>query len=121
MLKKELLAKAKELKIKGRSKMTKEELVDAIKKAGGVVEDGEKDDKKKMKQAKIDEMYKVDTPKKIVKKVAKKAEPSPKMQQQMKQKEKDVAADSKRPKMSPKIAAQLKAKMQEVAADQGKK
>jgi len=114
MLKKELLAKAKELKIKGRSKMTKEELLKAIMEIEGV--DGEKDgEKKEMKQQKINEMYsKVDTPpvkKSVVKKVvvkkavAKKADPKmPKI-----------------PKMSPKMQEQLKAKMAEVQADQGKK
>ena len=98
MLKKaELMKKAKDLKIKGRSKMTKDQLVAAIKDAGGDVEDGEK---KEMKQQKIDEMY---TPpaKKVVKKSP---SPSPKS-----------SPPPKKPKMSPKMQEQLKAKLSEVA------
>ena len=102
MLKKaELMKKAKDLKIKGRSKMTKDQLVAAIKDAGGDVEDGEK---KEMKQQKVDQMYKVDTP--PAKKVVKKADPSPKA---------SPRPSPKKPKMSPKMQEQLKAKLSEVA------
>ena len=102
MLKSELLKQAKELKIKGRSKMTKDQLVAAIKEAGGDVDvEGEK---KEMKQQKIDTMYKVDTP--PAKKVAKKADPSPKS---------SPRPSPKKPKMSPKMQEQLKAKLSEVA------
>ena len=96
MLKSELLKQAAQLKIKGRSKLTKQQLIDAIKEAGGVVEEGEK----KMKQQKIDEMY---TPpaKKVVKKSP---SPSPKS-----------SPPPKKPKMSPKMQEQLKAKLSEVA------
>ena len=126
MLKKELLAKAKELGIKGRSKLTKPQLIDAIKEAGGDVEDDKKGDGK---QKKIDQMYKVDTP--PVKKVVKKADPSPKMQKQFNQEQlkqklqkqaqlkQNQMVQSKMSKMSPKIQTQLKAKMVEVA--EGKK
>ena len=107
MLKKELMQKAKELKIKGRSKLTKDQLLKAIMEVEGVEDDGEKD-KKGMKQKKINEMYKVDTP--PAKKVAKKADPSPK----------SSPRPSKQPKMSPKMQTQLKAKMAEVQAE-GKK
>jgi len=108
MLKKELLAKAKELGIKGRSKLTKPQLIAAIKEAGGEVDEG---DKKGMKQQKVDQMYKVDTPpaKKTV--VKKAPSPSPKAK----------APPPKLPKISsPKMQAQLKQKMAEVAAE-GKK
>jgi len=117
MLKKDLLKQAKELGIRGRTKMTKQELVDAIKKAGGDVDDDKKDDKKEMKQAKIDEMYKtkVDTP--PVKKVVKKPKMSSSKMTQVQQKMKEVAADSKRPKMSQKMQQQLKNKMAEVQAE----
>tara|TARA_R110000824_G_scaffold177989_1_gene357541 strand:+ start:336 stop:656 length:321 start_codon:yes stop_codon:yes gene_type:complete len=104
MLKKELLQKAKELKIRGRTKMTKDQLLDAIMKIEGVEDD--KDDKKGMKQAKIDEMYSTPEPVKG-KKVAKKADPSPK----------SSPRPSKQPKLNPKMQAQLKAKMAEVAAE----
>jgi len=121
MLKKELLALAKELKIKGRSKLTKPQLIAAIKEAGGDVDDDkdkdkDKDKEKKMKQAKINEIYKVDTPpvKKVVKRVVKKADPK---MTQVQQKMKEVAAEAKRPK----IAAQVKAKMQEVQAERKSK
>lgn len=124
MLKSELLAKAKELGIKGRSKLTKPQLIDAIKEAGGDVEDDKKGDGK---QKKIDQMYKVEntTP---AKKVVKKADPSPKMQNQKLQKQKmqkqlelkNKMAQGKMQQQSqgkmPKMAAQLKAKMVEVAA-----
>ena len=102
MLKKELLAKAKELGIKGRSKLTKQQLIDAIKAAGGVVDEGEK---KEMKQQKIDTMYSKSEP--VKGKSVKKADPSPKK-----------SPPPKMPKMSsPKMQAQLKAKMAEVAAE----
>ena len=103
MLKKELLAKAKELGIKGRSKLTKQQLIDAIKAAGGVVDEGEK---KEMKQQKIDTMYSKSEP--VKGKSVKKADPSPKSSPR--------TPPPKMPKMSsPKMQAQLKAKMTEVA------
>jgi hypothetical protein len=104
MLKKELMQKAKELKIKGRSKMTKEELLKAIMEIEGVEGDGEK---KEMKQPKIDKMYKVDTPPptKKVTKSSPKASPRP---------------SPKKPKMTPKMQSQLKAKMTEVASESKK-
>ena len=105
MLKKELMDRAKVLKIKGRSKMTKEALMKAIMEVEGVEDDGEKD-KKGMKQKKIDEMYSKAEPVKG-KKVAKKADPSPK----------SSPRPSKQPKLNPKMQAQLKAKMAEVAAE----
>ena len=105
MLKKELLAKAKELGIKGRSKLTKQQLIDAIKAAGGVVDEGEK---KEMKQQKIDTMYSKSEP--VKGKSVKKADPSPKP------KASPRTPPPKMPKISsPKMQAQLKAKMTEVA------
>ena len=104
MLKAELMKKAKDLKIKGRSKMSKEELMKAIMEIEGV-EEGEK---KEMKQQKIDTMYSKSEP--VKGKSVKKADPSPKK-----------SPPPKMPKMSsPKMQAQLKAKMAEVAAE-GKK
>ena len=110
MLKKaELLALAKELKIRGRSKLTKQQLIAAIKAAGGVVEEGEK---KGMKQQKVDEIYKVDT--QPAKKVVKKSpSPSPKPKA-------SPPKLPKLPKMSPKMESQLKQKMVEIQAE-GKK
>tara|TARA_R110000850_G_scaffold260617_1_gene387931 strand:- start:312 stop:629 length:318 start_codon:yes stop_codon:yes gene_type:complete len=104
MLKAELMKKAKDLKIKGRSKMTKEELMKAIMDVEGVEDDGEK---KEMKQPKIDKMYKVDTPPptKKVTKSSPKSSPRP---------------SPKKPKMSPKMQEQLKAKMTEVASESKK-
>ena len=100
------MKKAKDLKIKGRSKMTKEELMKAIMEVEGVEDDGEK---KEMKQPKIDKMYSKTEPVKG-KKVAKKADPSPK----------SSPRPSKQPKLSPKMSSQLKSKMAEVQAE-GKK
>lgn len=110
MLKAELMKKAKELKIKGRSKMTKEELMKAIMEVEGVEDDGEKKEKevKGMKQKKIDQMYsKVDTPpaKKVAKKIAKKADPSPR------------PSPRPSPKMSPKMQEQMKQKMADIQAE----
>ena len=110
MLKKELMDRAKVLKIKGRSKMTKEALMKAIMEIEGVEEEKDDKDEKKMKQPKIDEIYKVDSTPVKGKKVAKKADPSPK----------SSPRPSKQPKLSPKMSSQLKSKMAEVAAE-GKK
>ena len=110
MLKKaELLKQAAQLKIRGRSKMTKDQLIAAINDAGGEVDVGEKG----MKQKKVDQIYKVETPpaKKAVVKKAPSPSPKPKaLPPKM----------PKLPKMSPKMESQLKAKMVEIQAE-GKK